>query len=283
MINSVFMLAVVIVLIPQMSITAFGGVSYKVESNSYSGNCSEFLDYIDSSGVIDLDGNQQPEKFGVTNIKSLTHNSTIRKSSAPIQVREKKGNQFLCPCNNTYYSDIGVCNAHCRVTLGCFTNICAIAQTNAQVCVSGTVDFTAHINDITAELVVTTLDWAPTGGVSEKCKGAIERIHNKVIEHEMQHVEQMKKAIEETIKEFAGKKMTTIEIERCAEDEASAIQAFKQEIQDYTNSFSEHEIDKSVREKYKTMADQFDAAENFDINNYLDCKVCSTSSKDIDQ
>jgi hypothetical protein len=35
---------------------------------------------------------------------------------------------FYCPCNQTYFSDIGVCNANCHVSLGCFTGICAVPK-----------------------------------------------------------------------------------------------------------------------------------------------------------
>ena len=31
---------------------------------------------------------------------------------------------FLCPCNKKLFADVGACNGDCRVSLGCFSNIC---------------------------------------------------------------------------------------------------------------------------------------------------------------
>lgn len=97
-------------------------VSHTIRSDPFTGSCSEFLDHIDSTGVTDPEGNEKPGGLGVTNFTSIKHKSTIQKSAASVDIFRNKGDRFFCPCNDTYYQDIGKCIAECRTSLGCFTN-----------------------------------------------------------------------------------------------------------------------------------------------------------------
>src|SRR5207249_3911067 len=95
--------------------------------------------------------------------------------------------------------DVQVCLAECKVSLGCFTSICAPAT--GQVCVS----VPGVDASFMARTRTTRIDWRPPGSPSAACLAERDRWLADVEAHEAHHVQDANDVAREWASKWANR------------------------------------------------------------------------------
>ncbi len=212
--------------------------------------CEEISHWRDTVGVYDTDV-AHPGYAGWTI-------AYFKYSSFVYDLQRKQSQTFNCFCNGKTYDDINVCLSECKVTLGCFTGICA--PSGDQVCLTAI--------KITVEFSVTTdtfgLTWKPAQSLSQACRNEISAWQTRIETHEQRHIQDANdivRAINNTWKQKT--------VEACGSSESAARQALESGIK--------AELDKSITDMETDLANRGNSFHQTSEGNPIndpDCSKC---------
>ncbi len=139
------------------------------------GTCASVTNYRETVGVTDTDGNAHPDYAGWTLVRNPTFAYGFARAT-------RLKNYVICGCNGKEYDEPSVCLAECRVSLGCFDQICGPSRT--EQCVTWTLESVTFAAATTSS----GLTWPVPPGASAACQQTICDWENRIAAHERKHV-----------------------------------------------------------------------------------------------
>jgi hypothetical protein len=180
----------------------------KIPGNEFEGTCQDLERWRETVGVQDDLGNGHPRYAGWTDARFRYEFSKLIYSGRSVQ-------KVQCNCNKKIYDDAQVCLKECKVSLGCFTGICA--PVSGQVCLK-TDSFTVEFN---VDAKSYRLEWVPKQNPSSKCLIEKSQWETRVETHEGRHVQDAFDIVK--LSNGKWKKPKTYEACAATEDEAKRI------------------------------------------------------------
>jgi hypothetical protein len=209
-------------------------------ANTFDGTCAALANWREKVGVYDDDGIAHP-KYAAWTIATFSHSnfSTATPAAQSIQL-------VKCNCNGKVYDDVQVCLAECKVSLGCFTGICAPAGSEVCLNVPGVmVNFGAKTR-------TSRLDWKQPTGSSQRCQDERTRWIADAEAHEAHHV-----ADAQNLALGWGQRWLNRPYRACGATEAEARMKLQSQIQ--TDLDAEVRTGGALPATFDQLSEQFDA------------------------